>query len=187
MAKKRISHGKEISDEIVEVEDVKAALSEKLFATDRCPCERVHMYLTIGNLLWVRNKLDGTPEMKLMGSWFGSLFKISVGERNRDFVAEYMVTLLPFVCVEADPECTPELGVCEEPPGVLVYVVWGCTRAYGVDGFSLGVHLDPALECTCGLYVCCTPRKSRITAPSSVKITGGVVSSVASSFVLGGQ
>ncbi|KAF2559364.1 hypothetical protein F2Q68_00014676 [Brassica cretica] len=99
MAKKRISHGKEISDcefrfeviddwllllfvdlyiKIVEVEDVKAALSEKLFATDRCPCERVHMYLTIGNLLWVRNKLDGTPEMKLMGSWFGSLFKISI-------------------------------------------------------------------------------------------------------------
>ncbi|KAF2549506.1 hypothetical protein F2Q70_00021211 [Brassica cretica] len=99
MAKKRISHGKEISDcefrfeviddwllllfvdlyiKIVEVEDVKAALSEKLFATDRCPCERVHMYLTIGNLLWVRNKLDGTPEMKLMGSWFGSLFKISL-------------------------------------------------------------------------------------------------------------
>ncbi|KAF3589164.1 hypothetical protein F2Q69_00028312 [Brassica cretica] len=78
MAKKRNSHGKEISDEVVEVEDVKAALSEKLFATDRCPCERVHMYSTIGNLLWVRNKLDGTPEMKLMGSWFGSLFKISV-------------------------------------------------------------------------------------------------------------
>ncbi|CAN6894467.1 unnamed protein product [Brassica oleracea] len=35
------------------------------------------MYLTIDNLLWVRNKLYGTPEMeKLMGSCFGSLFKI---------------------------------------------------------------------------------------------------------------
>ncbi|CAN6888782.1 unnamed protein product, partial [Brassica oleracea var. botrytis] len=79
MAKKRSSRGKEISDGEFrfEVEDVKAALSEKLFATDRCPCERVHMYSTIDNLLWVRNKLDGTPEMeKLMGSWFGSLFKI---------------------------------------------------------------------------------------------------------------
>ncbi|WZZ59289.1 hypothetical protein YC2023_059396 [Brassica napus] len=83
MAKKRNSRGKEISDETVEVEDVKAALSEKLFATDRCPCERVHMYSTIDNLLWVRNKLDGTPEMeKLMGSWFGSLFKISKNVRS---------------------------------------------------------------------------------------------------------
>ncbi|CAN7133300.1 unnamed protein product, partial [Brassica rapa subsp. narinosa] len=63
--------------ETVEVEDVKAAPSERLFATDRYPCERVNMYSTIDNLLWVRNKLDGTPEMeKLMGSCFGSLFKI---------------------------------------------------------------------------------------------------------------
>ncbi|WZZ79299.1 hypothetical protein YC2023_099871 [Brassica napus] len=78
MAKKCNSRGKDISDgETAEVEDVKAALSERLFATDRYPCERVNMYSTIDNLLWVRNKLDGTPEMeKLMGSCFGSLFKI---------------------------------------------------------------------------------------------------------------
>ncbi|KAG2256223.1 hypothetical protein Bca4012_093305 [Brassica carinata] len=81
MAKKCNSRGKDISDETAEVEDVKAALSERFFATDRYPCERVNMYSTIDNLLWVRNKLDGTPEMeKLMGSCFGSLFKIPVYE-----------------------------------------------------------------------------------------------------------
>ncbi|KAF3574829.1 hypothetical protein F2Q69_00060178 [Brassica cretica] len=53
MAKKCNSRGKDISDETAEVEDVKAALSERLFATDRYPCERVNMYSTIDNLLWV--------------------------------------------------------------------------------------------------------------------------------------
>ncbi|KAF2618518.1 hypothetical protein F2Q68_00040293 [Brassica cretica] len=53
MAKKCNSCGKDISDETAEVEDIKAALSERLFATDRYPCERVNMYSTIDNLLWV--------------------------------------------------------------------------------------------------------------------------------------
>ena len=83
--------------ETAEVEDVKAALSERFFATDRYPCERVNMYSTIDNLLWVRNKLDGTPEMeKLMGSCFGSLFKIPV---RRLLMGKVVYILCTCTCV----------------------------------------------------------------------------------------
>ncbi|WZZ20345.1 hypothetical protein YC2023_121732 [Brassica napus] len=36
--------------ETVAVEDVKGSLPEKLFATDRYPCERINMYSAIDNL-----------------------------------------------------------------------------------------------------------------------------------------
>ncbi|KAF8106782.1 hypothetical protein N665_0133s0020 [Sinapis alba] len=63
--------------EIPEVEDVKAGMPERLFATDRFPSERVNMYSTVDYLLAVRDVLTGTPEMeKLLGSCFGGLFRI---------------------------------------------------------------------------------------------------------------
>ncbi|CAN7126423.1 unnamed protein product [Brassica rapa subsp. narinosa] len=66
--------GKEIADETVAVEDVKGSLPERLFATDRYPCERINMYSTIDNLLCVRDALNGTEEMALLlRSCFGSL------------------------------------------------------------------------------------------------------------------
>ncbi|CAF2133376.1 unnamed protein product, partial [Brassica napus] len=46
-----------------EVEDVREKFSERLFATDRFSSERVNMYSTVDRLLWVRDVLDGTPEM----------------------------------------------------------------------------------------------------------------------------
>ncbi|KAH0939196.1 hypothetical protein HID58_006657 [Brassica napus] len=49
--------------ETTEVEDLKEGLSERLFATDRFPSERVNMYSTVDLLLAVRDALNGTLEM----------------------------------------------------------------------------------------------------------------------------
>ncbi|CAG7887471.1 hypothetical protein HID58_001376 [Brassica napus] len=50
MSRRRSLRGKEIADETVAVEDVKGSLPERLFATDRYPCERINMYSAIDNL-----------------------------------------------------------------------------------------------------------------------------------------
>ncbi|KAG5390178.1 hypothetical protein IGI04_031719 [Brassica rapa subsp. trilocularis] len=49
--------------ETTEVEDLKEGLSERLFATDRFPSERVNMYSTVDLLLAVRDALNDTSEM----------------------------------------------------------------------------------------------------------------------------
>lgn len=59
--------------------EIRGLLPERLFATDRFPCERVNTYSAVDHLLAVRNTLKGTPEMEtLLGSCFGSLFKLPV-------------------------------------------------------------------------------------------------------------
>lgn len=62
MSRRRSLRGKEKAD-AVEVEDVKGSLLERLFATDRFPCERINMYSTIDNLLCLRDALNETEEM----------------------------------------------------------------------------------------------------------------------------
>ena len=58
---------------------VPAGLPERLFATDRFPCERINMYSTIDFLLCVRDALNGTEEMAmLLRSCFGTLFRFPV-------------------------------------------------------------------------------------------------------------
>ncbi|KAF8100788.1 hypothetical protein N665_0217s0015 [Sinapis alba] len=80
MSRRCSRRGKEIAKETPEcpdVEDVKAGLPERLFATDRFPSERVNMYSTVDYLLAVRDALTGTPEWeKLLGSAFGGLYRI---------------------------------------------------------------------------------------------------------------
>lgn len=59
--------------------EIRGLLPERLFATDRFPCERVNTYSAVDHLLAVRNTLKGTPEIEtLLGSCFGSLFKLPV-------------------------------------------------------------------------------------------------------------
>lgn len=44
-------------------------LSERRFATDRCPSKRLNVYSTLGYLVFVREVLKGTPEMdQILGS-----------------------------------------------------------------------------------------------------------------------
>lgn len=52
-----------VGTETTEVEDLKEGLSERLFATDRFPSERVNMYSTVDLLLAVRDALNDTSEM----------------------------------------------------------------------------------------------------------------------------
>ncbi|CAN6892912.1 unnamed protein product, partial [Brassica oleracea] len=76
-SRQRSLRGKEIA-EAEGVEDVPARLPERLFATDRYPCERINMS-TIDYLLCVRDALSGTEEMAmLLRSCFGSLFRLPV-------------------------------------------------------------------------------------------------------------
>ncbi|CAG7902260.1 hypothetical protein HID58_026036 [Brassica napus] len=70
--------GRRIITEVVEVEGVRERPPERLFATERFPCERVNVYLAVDRVLWATDVLDetqigdvlnGTPGMtKLMGS-----------------------------------------------------------------------------------------------------------------------
>ncbi|CAN6833337.1 unnamed protein product [Brassica oleracea] len=77
MSQRRSLRGKEIA--VDEVEVLPASLPERLFATDRFPCERINMYSTIDFLLCVRDALNGTEEMAmLLRSCFGSLFRLPV-------------------------------------------------------------------------------------------------------------
>ncbi|WZY86548.1 hypothetical protein YC2023_032932 [Brassica napus] len=63
MSVRRNKRGKDNAEAVGEVEDVREKFSERLFATDRFSSERVNMYSTVDRLLWVRDVLDGTPEM----------------------------------------------------------------------------------------------------------------------------
>ncbi|CAG7901097.1 unnamed protein product, partial [Brassica rapa] len=77
MSRRRSLCGKEIA--VDEVEVVPASLPERLFATDRFPCEKINMYSTIDFLLCVRDALNGTEEMAmLLISCFGTLFRFPV-------------------------------------------------------------------------------------------------------------
>ncbi|KAF8097014.1 hypothetical protein N665_0297s0023 [Sinapis alba] len=79
MATRRSKRGKagQVDATEEEVEDVKALLPERLFATDRFPSERVNIYSTVDYLLRVKEALKGTPEMEVLaGSSFGGLFKM---------------------------------------------------------------------------------------------------------------
>lgn len=60
-------------------EDIQGLLPKRLFTTDQFLSERVNTYSTLDHLLAVRDALKGTPKMdELMGSCFGSLFKLPV-------------------------------------------------------------------------------------------------------------
>ena len=62
-----------------EVEVVPASLPERLFTTDRFPCEKINMYSAIDFLLCVRDALNGIEEMAmLLRSCFGTLFRFPV-------------------------------------------------------------------------------------------------------------
>ncbi|KAF8108591.1 hypothetical protein N665_0107s0013 [Sinapis alba] len=79
MATRRSKRGKAAQLDATEekVEDVKALLPERLFATDRFSSERVNIYSTVDYLLRVKEALMGTPEMEVLaGSSFGGLFKM---------------------------------------------------------------------------------------------------------------
>ncbi|WZZ28517.1 hypothetical protein YC2023_011918 [Brassica napus] len=77
MSRRRSLRGKEIA--VDEVEVVPASLPERLFTTDRFPCEKINMYSTIDFLLCVRDALNGTEEMAmLLRSCFGTLFRFPV-------------------------------------------------------------------------------------------------------------
>ncbi|KAF8091399.1 hypothetical protein N665_0446s0018 [Sinapis alba] len=79
MATRRSKRGKagQVDATEEEVEDVKALLPERLFATDWFPSERVNIYSTVDYLLRVKEALKGTPEMEVLaGSSFGGLFKM---------------------------------------------------------------------------------------------------------------
>ncbi|CAN7016229.1 unnamed protein product [Brassica rapa subsp. trilocularis] len=66
MSVRRNKRGKDNAEAAGEVEDVREKFSERLFATDRFSSERVNMYSTVDRLLWVRDVLDGTPEMSTL-------------------------------------------------------------------------------------------------------------------------
>ncbi|CAN7055523.1 unnamed protein product, partial [Brassica oleracea var. botrytis] len=97
-SRQRSLRGKEIAEE--GVEDVPARLPERLFATDRYPCERINMS-TIDYLLCVRDALSGTEEMAmLLRSCFGSLFRLPVRRLLMGKVIHGMLTRRVFSLVE---------------------------------------------------------------------------------------
>ncbi|KAJ4891589.1 hypothetical protein Rs2_31337 [Raphanus sativus] len=75
------------------VEDVKALLPQRLFATDRFPSERTNVYSTADFLLRIRDALKGTPEMLvLLSSCFGGLFELPARRLYAGRVVHSMMT-----------------------------------------------------------------------------------------------
>ena len=67
------------------------------------------MYSAVDGLLWVRDVLDGTPEMsKLLGSCFGGLFQIHVCRLYSGKVVHSMMTRQ--LVTKKSTRCGPFLG-----------------------------------------------------------------------------
>ncbi|CAN6937057.1 unnamed protein product, partial [Brassica oleracea var. botrytis] len=110
--------------EMVEAEDIKELLPERLFATDRFLNKRVNT--TVDYLLRVRNALNDTPEMaKLIGSCFGGLFKLPA---QRLLMGRFM-----WLVFGRKPLLFPLVGFGE---------VMGLPCGEFEDGYSIDFHLS---------------------------------------------